>query len=279
MTGNNDKLYYIYMSILIDSHAHIMDAAFDADRDAVIKNSFNLGVKKIVEIACEAAEWQPALDLCAKYPGSIYAVLGLHPLYAAEVGEADFALLKTLFNQSAAVGIGEMGLDYFYEPFDKEKQKYVFANLLKMTAEIKLPAVLHIRGDKSGGFEAYEDTFKCLETHWTPKSKTANGVLHCFSGRYQDAARAVDMGLVIGINGIISYKKNDDLRASIKKIGLKNLILETDCPYLPPQSKRGKRNSPENIPEIAEAVADILGVSAGEVSSVTTANTEELFGI
>jgi TatD DNase family protein len=109
------------------------------------------------------------------------------------------------------------------------------------------------------------------------KPAVKGGIMHCFSGRYSDAVWALDNGLLIGINGIIGYKKNEDLRQSVKKIGAKYLVVETDCPYLPPQSKRGQRNDPSNIPEIAATTADILGISISSLADITTQNTRDLF--
>ncbi len=261
-------------NFLIDSHAHILDGAFDADRDAVLQASFDAGVKQIIEIGCNTDEWLPALALCAAYPRAIYAVLGLHPEFAGNFSEEKFNELKNLLTREEVVGIGEIGLDYFHEPFSKEQQQMVFEQVLSLTREIKKPAVLHIRKSKAEtDFSAYQDTFNILKKYSSP------GVLHCFSGRYEDAVRAVDMGYFLGINAIITYKKNEDLRSTVKKIGLKHILLETDCPYLPPQSKRGTRNSPANIPEFAQFMADYLNLNLDDLAAITSANCQKLFSI
>lgn len=259
---------------LTDSHAHISDPAFKDDRDSVIKACFAAGVKTIFEVGCNIDEWGPALDLCGKYARGIYAILGLHPAYAANFSNEKFATLAASLRAPAARAVGEIGLDYYYKPFSKEQQIMVFERCLALAAEIKKPSVLHIRAGRApGDFTAYEDAFSILKKH-----SVSGGVLHCFSGRYEDAARALDLGFKLGFNGIITYKKNNDLRETLRRAGLKNIVLETDCPYLPPQSKRGQRNSPLNIPEIAQYIADFLNVPLEEVAEVTTKNCKEIFG-
>ncbi|MDR0952641.1 MAG: TatD family hydrolase, partial [Elusimicrobiota bacterium] len=137
----------------------------------------------------------------------------------------------------------------------------------------KKPIILHCRkGAGEEDFSAYEDLFALLKN-----APLNGGIMHCFSGRYIDATRALDHGFLIGATGIIGYKKNNDLRESFKKIGLKNIVVETDCPYLPPQSKRGKRNEPANIPEIAATLAEILGEPLSRVADITTQNTTNIF--
>ncbi|WP_187146163.1 TatD family hydrolase [Elusimicrobium minutum] len=262
----------------IDSHAHMTDPAFDSDRDAVIKSCFEAGVKNIIEIGCDTAEWAPSLALADKYKGNIYTVLGIHPSCANNYSEAALEELKKLLLLPSVVGFGEIGLDYIHTSTSIEEQKQIFSDLLCITKEISKPIVLHARKNNDPeDYGVYGDMFKILKQSWTP-SKTA-GVLHCFSGRYEHAVSALDMGLKLGINGIITYKKNNDLRETLKKVGLENILLETDCPYLPPQSIRGQRNSPRYIPEIATYIADYLGIQVEKVAEITTHNTKEMFSL
>ncbi|WP_428898475.1 TatD DNase family protein [Parelusimicrobium proximum] len=266
---------------LIDSHAHMTDSAFNEDRDEIIKASIAAGVKNIIEIGCNTDEWQPSLELCEKYKGNIFCALGLHPEYKNNFTEEKYAELERLVHRPEVLAIGEIGLDYFWEPVEREKQISVFEKMLALTEEVNKPVVLHIRKAKEDGdYSAYEDVFEILKNGgcWRPAKNKFTGVLHCFSGRETDAYKALDMGMCLGINGIISYKKNDELRETVKKVGLKNIILETDCPYLPPQSKRGTRNSPVNIPEIAVFIADMLNVRPEEAAEITTQNCRDLFG-
>jgi TatD DNase family protein len=265
------------MSInFIDSHAHINDPAFNADRDEIIQKSFDAGLSHIIEIACEQNEWQPAIDLCAKYKDKIYAVCGMHPIMAKDFKEEFLPELKNYLNISQVRAIGEIGLDYAYEDSSpKEIQHKVLETMLALAGEIKKPIILHCRKSAAeNDFSAYDDLFAALG-----KYSFNGGIMHCFSGRYEDAVKSLDNGLLIGVTGIIGYKKNNDLRETFKKIGLKYLTVETDCPYLPPQSKRGKRNDPSNIPEIAATLAEVLQKPIGEVADITTQNSSAVFKI
>lgn len=258
--------------IFIDSHAHVGDGAFDADRDAVLEASFAAGVEKIIEIGCAPQEWAPTLDLCAKYGGKIYGALGVHPQYADKFSEENFTFLKQLLKRPEIVAVGETGLDYFWEPFSGSVQAEVFERQLAAAVEINKPVSLHIRKARAEqDFAAYEDAFAILKNH------SVRGVLHCFSGRREDAERALDAGLLLGINAIITYKKNDDLRATLRYAGLENIVLETDCPYLPPQARRGQRNTPQSVPEIGQFIADFLNVPVEDVARVTTENCKKIF--
>ncbi|MCR5504549.1 MAG: TatD family hydrolase [Elusimicrobiaceae bacterium] len=260
----------------IDSHAHLNDEAFNEDREQIISACFNAGVKQMVEIACEVDEWQQAVDLCQKYQGQIYAAASIHPINAEQLTEESLEKLKHFLTLDIFRAVGEIGLDYFYEDSSpRALQQEVFEKQLLLAQNIQKPIILHCRkGKNEQDFSAYEDMFFALK-----KYNFSGGVLHCFSGRKEDAYRALDLGFYLGINGIIGYKRNEDLRQIIKQVGLKYLLLETDCPYLPPQSKRGQRNSPVNIPEIAQNLADILGKNINEIADITTQNAKAFYNI
>ena len=260
----------------IDSHAHINDPAFDGDRAAVIAAAWAAGLSHILEIGCEPDEWQPALDLAAKYPGKIYPVCGMHPIMAKDFAPRHLAELKEFLDKPLVCAVGEIGLDYAYEHSTPiPVQQEVFGQMLVLGEKVKKPLVLHCRkAPAEGDWRAYDDLFAMLG-----KGSYAGGVMHCFSGRYEDAAKALDMGFLIGVTGIVGYKKNTDLRETFKKVGLKYLMVETDCPYLPPQSLRGKRNEPSFIPQIAADLAVALGEPLGRVADITTQNCRDLFKI
>lgn len=264
------------MITFIDSHAHLNDDAFNEDREQIINSCFKAGVKQIIEIACETNEWKPAIDLCEKYKGQIYAAAAIHPINAEQFTDESFESLKHYLTLDIFRAVGEIGLDYFYEDSSpRALQQEIFEKQLELAQDIKKPIILHCRkGKDPQDYSAYEDMFYALK-----KYDLSGGILHCFSGRKEDAYRALDMGFYLGINGIIGYKKNEDVRQIIKQVGLKYLMLETDCPYLPPQSKRGQRNSPVNIPEIAQNLADILGKSVNEVADTTTQNAKAFYNI
>ena len=262
--------------MFIDSHAHINDEAFDTDRKDVIEKSLLAGVKNIVEIACEEPEWQQAVNLCAKYPQVFCAVCGIHPIYASARTEEQIKKLKEFLKNPIFRAVGEIGLDYAWlNSSTEQEQQNVFEEMLALAKETDKKVVLHCRKtNEPNDFKAYEDLFAIIKNH-----DAQGGIFHCFSARYEDAKRALDRGFLLGLNGVISYKKNNDLREVIKKIGIEHFVLETDCPYLPPQTKRGQRNSPQNIPEIAEFLAGLLNISLETCAEITTQNAKNFFKI
>ncbi|HUT85385.1 MAG TPA: TatD family hydrolase [Elusimicrobiales bacterium] len=261
-----------------DSHAHLLDNAFDADREQIIEQSFADGIENIAEIACEPKDWNGAVALQKKYPKNIKCALGIHPHNCDKLTPDTLKKLKTFFADDNISALGEIGLDYAKSTFDKETQKETLITILKETASFNKPLILHCRNDFEGKENAYADLADILKSYWTPPTnRKITGILHCFSSAITDAVWAVDMGLLIGIGGIITYPKNDALRETAVKVRLENLITETDCPYLPPQTQRGKRNSPLNIPEICKALGEILKVPAEKISKVTVKNFKEVF--
>lgn len=261
---------------LFDSHAHLNDSAFDTDREDVIKKTFSAGVTKIVEIACVPSDWEKALSLVRGYPGRILCACGVHPHDCGSFNESEKSRLLELFRKNRIAALGEVGLDYARDIHPRDLQKSLFLEMLKIAGMVKKPVILHCRNGKKDS-DAYSDLFEALK-EWSPqKGRRFTGVLHCFSGSQADAFTALDMGLALGINGTITYPKNGELREIVRKAGLENILLETDCPYLPPQSIRGKRNDPSSIPEIAAALAGFLEVPSERVADVTTKNSADLF--
>ena len=267
------------MVMFIETHAHLNDKAFDADRAEVIEKAFKSGVDKIIEIACSAAEWAPAEALCAAYGGAITAAFGIHPQYADELTPENLKTLGEFLKKDYCSGIGEIGLDYYWDNSKKDAQRRLLEAQLVLSNSSGRVCVFHARNGKDARSDnAYADLAGELRAKWTLNNrKRARGVLHCFSGSWEDAKAGLDLGLFLGVNGTFTYKKNDDLRSIIRKAGFANIVLETDCPYLPVQSRRGKRNDPSSIPEIARAAAEYLGVKPEGLAEFTSANAEELF--
>ncbi len=265
----------------IDSHAHLTDPAFDTDRDALITQTLPAAsLIKSIEIGCAPDEWQGALDLTQKYPAMIAPVLGVHPEYAQKFTPDYLAPFQALLKDPRVCAVGEIGLDYTcLEQADKDTQHALFAQMITCADQAGLPLVLHVRR-QAEDYGAYDDTFALLASTWQQHTaRPYSGVLHCFCARYEEAKRALDNGMLLGINGCFTYKKNEYIREAVKKAGADKIILETDCPYLSPQGKRGTRNDPSNIPLIAQFVADYLNRPVEELAAQTTANTKLLYAL
>ena len=264
----------------IDSHAHLCDPAFDADRKETIVRVLSAGVDKFIEIACQVNEWDGGLALAEKYPAQCAVVLGVHPEFARTWTPQAHARLTALLKDPRAVAVGEIGLDYVYlHESDKDTQIRVFEQMLQLANTAQKSIVLHVRREGED-YEPYTRTFDMLKHIWQPAATLKKpGVLHCFSAGYDIAKQALDHGLLLGINGCFTYKKNEYIREAVKKAGADKLVLETDCPYLSPQGKRGTRNDPSNIPLIGQWVADYLNIPIEKLAEITTQNALDLYGL
>lgn len=264
--------------MLIETHSHLNDKAFDADRAAVTDRAFASGVGKIVEIACQPSEWAQGEAFCAAYPGKVSCAFGAHPEYTKTLPPDLLAQLELYLAKPCAVALGEVGIDYWWDIGPKEAQLALLNLQLPLCAKFNKPAVFHARNGKTPEQNAYADLLAALRRWEHKPARRFRGVLHCFSGTWADARAGLDLGLCLGVNGTFTYKKNGDLRETAKKAGIENIVLETDCPYLPPEGSRGQRNNPAFIPEIAAMVASYLGLSNSGVADKTTANAFDLFG-
>lgn len=258
---------------LIDTHVHLCDAQFDADRGEVLARASAMGINRLVEIADAPAEWDKALALCRARP-TLRCALGLHPYYADQFDSALLSALERAVRLPEVAAVGEIGLDYVKTELSREVQLRAFEALLAAARDWGTPAVVHCRG-------AYEDLIPVLRrVHPAPpKDRRYWGVVHCFSGGVEEALACRDAGFALGVDGPVTYPKNEPLREAFRRAGAGCLVLETDSPYLPPQSSRGKRNEPAAIGEIAGKLAAVLGVPPEELARITTGNAAALFGL
>ncbi len=243
----------------IDTHAHLSDESFDIDRNSVIEKTLNCGIKYIFEILCSPSEWESE-SLFSNFFENFYFAYGIHPEYAGKFEQSSFEILKRKLSNSKTLFVGEIGLDYFWVNDNKNEQKSLLVSQLVLSKEFSKPCVFHCRNSKDSSHNAYKDTLDLLEKNWNYNA-VKRGIMHSFSGSMEDAFRAIDLGLYLGINGTITYPKNSSLREIVKKVGIENIVFETDCPYLPLQSRRGTRNSSESIPEIAAQTAAFCSFS------------------
>jgi len=259
---------------LFDTHAHLCDPRFDPDREDVIRRSLDGGVPFITEIADSPEGWESAMALSRSHAARMRCALGLHPYYADRWDPGLTDDLRERAKSPEVAAIGEMGLDYVKSGVSPDVQKRAFLGMLEASRALGLPAVIHCRG-------AYPDMMAILREFFGGSSAPPGrrGVLHCFSGSASDAREAVRLGLLLGVDGPVTYPKNGALREAIAAAGLDHVVLETDSPYLPPQSRRGQRNDPSLLPEIARGVADIFNADVAEVARRTTENAKRMYGI
>lgn len=261
------------MTGFVDTHVHLGDAQFDADRDLVIARAAESGVERLVEIADNPDEWDRAVAIARARPDRVRCSLGLHPYYADRFDDAFAAKLKAALDAAPeAVAVGEIGLDYAKAQVPAGVQRRAFAALLAAARGWDVPVVVHCR-------DAYGDLVPMLKDAFggKPERRRFWGVVHCFSGTPDEAAACAALGFALGADGPVTYKKNDALREAFRAAGPGVAVLETDCPYLPPQSSRGKRNEPRAIPEIAAKLAEVWGLPLAEVAAATSANAAALY--
>ena len=255
---------------LVDTHCHLNHEDFDADRDEVRERARSAGVTRLLCIGYDRASSRRAVALTGDT--GVYAAIGIHPEAAAEWNESAAAELAALYRGEAGrvTAYGEIGLDYHWDTVPRSRQQAVFAAQIAFAQTLSpaLPLIIHNR-------EAQADILAVLRASATP----APVVMHCFTGD-TDAARAcLDAGCHLGIGGVATFKKSDAVRAAVAYAPLERLLLETDCPYLAPQFKRGRRNEPSYLPAIAETVAAAKGLTVEEVAAATTATARALFGM
>ena len=253
--------------MLVDSHAHIDDSRFDADRDAVLERAAAAGIELIVNIGADMASTARSIALAEKYP-QIYAAVGMHPHDAKEMQEQDYSQLLRWVAHPKVVAIGEIGLDYHYDLSPRPVQKEVFLRQLDIARQTGKPFIVHER-------EAHADTFEIIRT----AAKGLAGVFHCFSGSIETAREYLKLGFYISVAGPVTFPKSAKTKEVAQFVPLDRLLIETDSPYLTPQAFRGRRNEPGHVRLVAEEIAALRNLSLTELALATTENARRLFRI
>lgn len=256
--------------MLIDSHCHLDDEQFDADRDAVIERARAAGVERMLAVG--TGEGPPDLEagirLRERYD-FIHATAGVHPHDASKAGPATFEALRELLRQRKVAAVGEIGLDYHYNFSPQVTQRQVFAAQLKLAREAGLPVVIHTR-------EAWEDTLPLIRENWDARF---GGVFHCFTGGPREAEQVLELGFHVSFSGMVTFSKAGQVQEAARVVPRDRLLIETDAPYLAPAPHRGKRNEPAYIALTARKLAELRGESFEEVADVTSGNFLALFGV
>jgi TatD DNase family protein len=254
---------------LFDTHAHLHFPDYADDLDAVLERARGAGVRGMVTIGTDRETNQAVVEMARRLP-EVWATVGIHPHDAGDAVEADFAEMEKLARSEAkVVGFGEMGLDFFRNLSPPEAQREVFRRQISMARELGRPLVIHCR-------DAHDETLAILAEE---RAREVGGVMHCFSGDVQIARRCLDLGLFISLAGPVTYKNARALPEVARFVPEDRLVVETDCPYLPPTPHRGKRNEPAYVALTAAFVAGLRGVTSEALGAAVTANAATLFGI
>src|SRR6058998_3171651 len=263
--------------ILVDSHAHLEMEQFDSDREQMIARAREAGVESIVAIGSGTGpgSLDCGIQLAEKYE-LIYATIGIHPHEAKLATDADFEELGQLARTPKVIAWGEIGLDYFYDHSPRDVQKRVFLKQLERAGAARLPVVIHCR-PSDGSDNAWQDCLSLLEQHW--RATSLGGILHCFTGAWSYAKRALDLGFMISFAGNITFPKAQPIRDAAKQVPLDRMLIETDSPFLAPVPYRGKRNEPAFVKEVARQIGDLRGLSTEEVGATTTQNFYRFFSL
>jgi len=260
--------------MLVDSHCHLDFPDFETERDAVIERARDAGVGRLVTICTRPSRLDATLAI-ARAHDDVFAAVGVHPHEAAEEGDITAEALEALAAERKIVGIGETGLDYFYDHSPRAAQQASFRTHMRAARRTGLPLIVHTR-------DADEDTVALLREGASDGQAGAGagplrGVIHCFSGGPELARASVELGFYISFSGILTFKKSDALRAIAAEVPMDRLLVETDSPYLAPVPRRGKRNEPAYVAHTAAVLAEVKGVGAAEIAERTTANFFALF--
>ncbi len=250
----------------IDTHAHIYSKKYDSDRDEVIRRSVENGVTKIYMPNVDVESIDAMLEAEHRYPDICIPMMGLHPCDVKKGFEKELYVMEDWLNKRPFVAVGEIGTDLYWDKSLFEEQKEALKIQVNWAKEKELPIVLHCR-------ESIDET---IEIIGELNDQKLTGVFHCFSGNVEQANRIIEMGFLLGIGGVSTFK-NGGLDKVLPEIGLDNLVLETDGPYLAPVPHRGKRNSPEYIPLIAQRVGDLTENTLEKVSEITNLNANKVF--
>ena len=253
--------------MLFDTHAHMDDRAFDADRDELLTSLPSQGIHLVMNPGCSLASSKNA-DVLSRQYDFLYAAVGSHPDAADEVNEAVLEEYRELCRNNPKIkAIGEIGLDYHYEDIPREIQLKAFRAQMALAAELNLPVIVHER-------EAHADGMAVVD-----EFPTVKGVFHCYSGSAEMAAELVKRGWYIGFTGVLTFKNARKALEVAASIPLDRLVLETDCPYMAPEPFRGKRNHPGYLYRMAERLAELRGLSVEEIQRITTENGKRLYRI
>ncbi len=257
--------------MIIDTHAHIDQDAFDEDRDAIIERALEAGVQYMLNVGCDIESSYRSVELSELYD-FVYATAGIHPHDVKSIDGDTYRHLRELQQHPRVVALGEIGLDYYRNNSPQDQQREHFRKQIELALECKKPIIIHCR-------DAKEDMIKILRDYYPQNTENRSGIFHCFSGDQELADAALAMGFYISFSGSVTFKKLEELREVAKNVPADRLFAETDCPYLAPVPKRGKRNEPAYVEHTINLLAEIRGLKVQDVERTMELNFFDLFGI
>ncbi len=249
-----------------DTHSHIYDEQFATDENEMMQRAMDAGVNKIYMPNCDSSTINAMLQMAKKYPHQCFPMMGLHPCYVKDNYKDELGIVAEKLKEGTYYGVGEIGLDYYWDLAFKEQQIDAFAYQIDLALQYNLPIIIHSR----------DATPDCIEMVRKKQNGALRGIFHCYSGTIQEAENIAGLGLYLGIGGVVSYKKSN-LPDVIKAVGLEQIVLETDAPYLSPVPYRGKRNESAYIPLIAAKLSEILELPIEKIAEVSSRNAENIF--
>ena len=263
--------------MFVDSHCHLDGSRFDPDREEVIARAREADIMNILAVG--TGDGPGTLDCAVKIAEQhefVYATVGIHPHEAKLATDADFDQLEQLAHKPNVIAWGETGLDYYYDHSPREIQQHVFIRQMELARAAKLPIVIHCRPSDNSD-NALEDCLRLIDQHWRPSG--FGGILHCFTGAWEHAKRALDMGFMISFAGNVTFPKAQQIRDSALQVPLDRMLIETDSPFLAPVPYRGKRNEPAFVKEVARQIGELRGLSAEDVGNLTSQNFYRFFSL
>lgn len=254
--------------IITDTHTHLYSEAFDEDRDGIIQRAIDLGVTRFFVPAIDSTYTERMLQLKNDYPDNIFLMAGLHPTHVKENYEEELGHVKQLMRKHQYYAIGEIGIDLYWDKTFLREQQEAFARQIRLAKAMELPIVIHCR-------DAFDEVFEVLEQE---KGDNLRGVFHCFTGNLEQAQKALSYNMKLGIGGVVTFK-NGKIDTFLNQIDIRNIVLETDAPYLAPTPFRGKRNESSYIVYVLKKIAALYDMTETKVAEITTENSKEVFGI
>ena len=251
---------------ITDTHTHLYSESFEEDREEMIHRALALGVSRFFIPAIDSTYAEAMFELERAFPENVFLMTGLHPTHVKENYREELAFVEEELKRRSFVAVGEIGIDLYWDTSTLGIQQEAFRYQIQLAKKYGLPIVIHCR-------DAFDEVFEVLESE---KDEQLFGIFHCFTGSFEQAQQALSYNMKLGIGGVVTFK-NGKIDTFLDQIPLKEIVLETDAPYLAPAPFRGKRNESAYIVKVLEKLAELYDTSREEVAEITTRNSKDIF--